>query len=50
MDTSREDSIISRVIRDNKNIEKFNDPEIKKQFDTWSNGINILKKTLEEIV
>lgn len=44
MDTDKDTSVMSRAIRDNKDVQKIlNNPEIMRQFDIWYNGISELK-------
>ena len=49
MDTSVEDSVLSRVIRDNKSVDKLLEPERLKQLENWVKDTGILKKTMEEL-
>jgi CRISPR/Cas system-associated protein Csx1 len=49
MDTSIEDSILSRSIRDNKSIDKLLEPERRKQLEGWLRDKDILKKEMSDI-
>lgn len=50
MDTSIEDSILSRVARDNKSVEKLLEPERRKQLENWVRDQKLLKSTMSEIM
>lgn len=49
MDTSVEDSILSRSVRDNKSIDKLLEPERRKQLEGWLMDKDILKKEMSDI-
>ena len=49
MDTSVVDSLISRVSRDGKSVDKLLEPERARQLETWIKDSNYLKKTMNEI-
>lgn len=49
MDTSVEDAILSRVIRDNKSVDKLLEPERLKQLENWLKDIDVLKKKMDEL-
>lgn len=46
MDTSIEESIVSRSIRDNKSIDKLLEPERKRQLEGWVNDLLELKRSM----
>ena len=49
MDTSVEQSIASRIKRDNKSIDKLLEPERVRQLEGWVKDLNILKKNMKDI-
>lgn len=49
MDTSVEDSILSRSVRDNKPVDKLLEPERRKQLEGWLRDKDILKKEMSDI-
>lgn len=49
MNTSMADSLVSRIVRDNKSIDKLLEPERVRQYEGWIAGLDVLRKTMEEI-